>query len=84
MVELPTFFQPDHTYAARVGRPGGRERFRFLCESVTTDPETGNPRALGQHGRLRTADGEWIWRPNHRTFDDWRGGAWADITEELT
>ncbi|WP_055695809.1 hypothetical protein [Streptomyces prasinopilosus] len=77
------FFEPGHTYAVRVGRPGGRERFRFYCESVTTDPETGRPHALGQHGRLRTADGEWIWTPNPRTYDDWRSGAWTDVTEEL-
>ncbi|MGW5123284.1 hypothetical protein ACWEQ7_04315 [Streptomyces sp. NPDC004069] len=87
MTELPSprpmFFQPGHTYAARVGWPGGRERFRFFCESVTTDPETGEPRAIGQHGRLRTADDEWIWTPNPRTFDDWRSGAWTDITDEM-
>lgn len=80
----PSFFQPGHLYAARVGWPDGRERFRFRCESVTTDPETGQPRALGQHGRLRTADGAWIWTPNPRTFDDWRGGAWTDITDEAS
>ena len=80
---MTAFFEPGHTYAARVGWPGGRERFRFICVSVTTDPETGKPRAHGQHGRLRTADGVWIWTPNPRTFDDWRGGAWTDITDEL-
>ncbi|WP_329376194.1 hypothetical protein [Streptomyces sp. NBC_01483] len=73
-----SFFQPGHLYASR---SGGRERFRFLCESVTTDSETGNPRALGQHGRRGTADGEWIWTPNPRTYDDWRSGAWNDITD---
>jgi hypothetical protein len=85
VTSLPSrnFFQPGHLYAARAGWPGGRERFRFLCESVTTDPETGKPRALGQHGTLRTADGEWIWKPNPRTYDDWRGGAWTDITDEV-
>lgn len=76
-----SFFQPGHTYAARANWPDGRERFRFRCESVTTDPESGEPRALGQHGR-RTVDGGWAWSPNPRTFEDWRGGAWTDITEE--
>lgn len=80
---MTTFFEPGHTYAARVGWPGGRERFRFICESVATDPDTGKPRALGKHGRRGTADGEWIWTPNPRTYDDWRGGAWTDITDEL-
>jgi hypothetical protein len=80
---MTAFFEPGRTYAARVGWPGGRERFRFICESVTTDPETGQPRALGQHGRLRNADGEWLWTPNPRTYDDWRSGAWTDITDEL-
>jgi hypothetical protein len=79
---VPSFFRPNHLYAARVGWPGGRERFRFRCESVTTDPETGEPLAHGQHGRLRTADGEWLWTPNPRTYSDWRGGAWTDITDE--
>lgn len=78
----PNFFQPGHTYAARAGWPGGRERFRFICESVTTDPETGEPRAFGQHGR-RNGAREWVWTPNPRTHDDWRGGAWTDITDEL-
>ena len=83
MPELPTrsiFFQPGHTYAARVGWPGGRERFRFYCESVTEDPETGTPRAKGWHGRRR-AD-EWAWVQNSRTLDDWCSGVWTDITEE--
>ncbi|TXS34756.1 hypothetical protein [Streptomyces sp. OR43] len=75
------FFQPGHLYAARVGWPEGRERFRFLCESVTTEAETGQKVAHGQHGRLRTADGLWIWTPNPRTYEDWRGGAWTDITD---
>lgn len=77
----PSFFRPDHLYAARVGWPGGRERFRFRCETVTTDPETGEPLAHGQHGRLNGA-GEWVWTPNPRTYNDWRGGAWTDITDE--
>ncbi|MEV6165756.1 hypothetical protein AB0L71_28350 [Streptomyces sp. NPDC052052] len=80
----PTFFKPGHLYAARVGRPEGRERSRFLCESVTTDEVTGEPVAHGQHGRLRTADQQWIWTPNPRTFDDWRGGSWTDITDETS
>ncbi|MFJ2375015.1 hypothetical protein ACIOZL_19730 [Streptomyces sp. NPDC087769] len=79
----PKFFEPGHTYAARVGWPGGRERFRFICERVATDPETGQMRAIGQHGRIRAADGVWLWTPDPRTYDDWRGGAWTDITDEL-
>lgn len=75
------FFQPGHLYAARMGWPEGRERFRFLCESVTTDARTGQLVAYGQHGRLRTADSQWIWTPNPRTHDDWKGGAWTDITD---
>lgn len=78
----PSFFEPGHLYAARVGWPGGRERFRFRCESVTTEAATGEPLANGQHGRLRVADGQWIWTPNPRTSEDWRGGAWTDITDE--
>lgn len=75
----PNFFQPGRTYAARAGWPGGQERFRFICESVTNDPETGDPRALGQHGR-RNGAGEWVWAPDARTHDDW--SAWTDITDE--
>ncbi|MFD3740496.1 hypothetical protein [Streptomyces sp. NPDC058629] len=75
------FFQPGHLYAARMGWPEGRERFRFLCESITTDVGTGQLVAYGQHGRLRTADSQWIWTPNPRTHDDWKGGAWTDITD---
>ncbi|MFE9777733.1 hypothetical protein ACFYPA_06200 [Streptomyces sp. NPDC005775] len=77
----PSFFEPGHLYAARVGWPEGRERFRFHCASVTTDAETGKPLAHGQHGR-RTADQDWIWTPNPRTYEDWGSGAWSDITDE--
>ena len=80
---MPTFFQPQHIYASRAGWPGGRERFRFHCTEVTTDPETGKPRAYGWHGSVRSADGAWIWTPNPRTYADWNsGGTWTDITEE--
>lgn len=78
----PSFFEPGHLYAARAGWPGGRESFRFRCESVTTEATTGEPLAHGQHGRLRVADGQWTWTPNPRTSEDWRGGAWTDITNE--
>jgi len=81
---MSAFFQPGHTYAARVGWPGGIERYRFRCESVTTDPTTGEPQALGQHGRRGTTEGEWLWTPNPRSLDDWRSGAWTDITGELS
>lgn len=77
---MTAFFKPLHVYAARAGWPGGSERFRFYCTEVTTDRETGKPRAYGWHGRLRTADNTWLWTPNPRTFEDW--GAWTDITDE--
>jgi hypothetical protein len=73
------FFQPGHTYATPL-RPGGPDRFRFRCDAVTTDPSTGEQRAVGEHGKLRTADGAWLWVPNERTRDDWSGGAWTDVT----
>lgn len=80
---MTSFFEPLHIYAGRTGWPGGRERFRFHCTEVTTDPETGRPRAYGWHGRLRTADGAWIWTPNPRTYEDWgSGGVWTDISDE--
>lgn len=79
---MTTFFRINSVYAARSGWPGGRERSRFYCTEVTTDRETGKPRAYGWHGRLRTADGVWFWTPNPRTFDDWNGGAWTDISDE--
>lgn len=79
---MATFFQLNSIYAARAGQPEGRERTRFYCTEVTTDPATGKPRAYGWHGRLRTADGVWVWTPNPRTFDDWDGGVWTDITGE--
>jgi hypothetical protein len=70
------FFEPGHTYVAG-------ERFRFRCDAVTSHPDTGEIRAIGWHGKLRTADGEWIWVPNERTRDDWDGGfgGWTDVTE---
>ena len=77
---MTTFFEPLHVYAGRVGWPGGKERFRFYCTEVTTDPETGKPRAYGWHGSLPAVDGTWLWTPNPRTSEDW--GAWTDITEE--
>ena len=77
---MDTVFETLHIYAGRVGWPGGRERFRFYCTEVTTDPETGKPRAYGWHGRIRSADGTWFWTPNPRTYDDW--GSWTDITDE--
>jgi hypothetical protein len=80
---MTSFFETGRIYAARAGWPGGYERFRFYCTEVTTDPRTGEPRAYGWHGRLRTADDAWIWTPNPRTFDDWNsGGTWTDITDE--
>jgi hypothetical protein len=80
---MTTFFEPLHIYAGRAGWPGGRERFRFHCTEVTTDPETGKPRAYGWHGSLRTAEGAWVWTPNPRTYDDWgQDGVWTDITNE--
>jgi hypothetical protein len=79
---MSSFFETHHVYAGRAGWPGGRERFRFYCTEVTTDSATGKPRAYGWHGRLRTADGTWFWTPNPRTFDDWNGGAWTDISNE--
>jgi hypothetical protein len=75
----PTFFQPGRLYAAHLP---GSVTFRFRCESVATDSETGQPLAHGQHGKLRTADGEWIWTPNDRTWGDWRSRVWTDITDE--
>ena len=68
------FFQPGRLYAAG-------ECFRFRCDSVTTDPETGKPRAMGRHGKLRAGDGKWLWVENGRSYDDWRGGCWVDITD---
>jgi hypothetical protein len=83
---MDSFFEPLHIYAGRVGWPGGRERFRFYCTEVTTDPETGKPRAYGWHGTPRavaTGDAVWAWRPNPRTHSDWNhGGSWTDITNE--
>jgi hypothetical protein len=77
---MTAFFKPLRVYAGRVGWPGGSERFRFYCTDVTTDPETGKPRAYGWHGRIRSADGVWLWTPNPRTHEDW--GSWTDITDE--
>ncbi|MFI5473129.1 hypothetical protein ACIA6D_23180 [Streptomyces cacaoi] len=77
---MTTFFEPGHIYAARAGWPGNRERFRFHCTEVTTDRETGKPRAYGWHGSIRSADGAWVWSPNPRTHSDW--GSWTDITDE--
>lgn len=75
----PKFFQPGRLYAAHLS---GSVTFRFRCESVTTDPDTTEPLAHGQHGKLRTADGEWLWTPNVRTWADWRSRVWTDITDE--
>lgn len=77
---MTSFFEPIHVYAGRVGWPGGKERFRFYCTEVTTDPETGKPRAYGWHGSLRASDGAWVWTPNPRTHEDW--GRWTDIANE--
>ncbi|MFF3547097.1 hypothetical protein ACFYXD_35330 [Streptomyces platensis] len=67
------FFQPGHTYASL--------RFRFHCGAVAPNPATGETRAIGWHGRLRTGDGEWLWTASERTLADWSDGHWTDITE---
>jgi hypothetical protein len=68
------FFQPGRLYAS-----GGR--FRFRCDAVTTRPDTGEQRAVGWHGKLRTADGEWVWTANERTPDDW--DAWTEVADPV-
>jgi hypothetical protein len=77
------FFQPGRTYSVRRGGPDTPEMFRFRCRSVTQHPGTGELLAVGEHGRLRAGDGEWIWTPDTRTAADWDKGfaGWVDITD---
>ncbi|MFL1904822.1 hypothetical protein ACJWDR_37820 [Streptomyces tauricus] len=65
------FFEADRTYRRGI--------YEFRCLAVTTDPRSGEARAVGLRSR-----GGWPWVGAALDPDDWEHGGWTDITDTTT
>jgi hypothetical protein len=63
----PKFFEADRTYTRGI--------YEFRCLIVTTDPRSGEARAVGLRSR-----GGWPWDGAALDPDDWAHGGWTDTT----